>query len=128
MENPYCRLYVQSAASLEALQRLVVVAATGDVASPSQVLRDVLIDVRISDDYDVRGVERDPTHFVYYRYSVDVQATAVTPVADFLDLVSLLMRAIESEGANVVASCDWEDELPGSGKLGPDFHGDELSE
>ena len=32
-----------------------------------------------------------------------------------------IMTALHSHGANVVASCDWEDDLRGQGKLGTVF-------
>ncbi|MBL4635469.1 MAG: hypothetical protein JKY56_16530 [Kofleriaceae bacterium] len=83
----------------------------------------VEVDVSSSKDFDTDVIARDPSEFIYYPYTVDVESAPGLSLKSYLEQVSTVMIHLAGEGATVVASCDWEQHLPGSGRLGSPFGG-----
>jgi hypothetical protein len=121
MEPLYSRLYVHTALELEELLKAVADCLAGEIDRDTVVAPALEADVRRSDDFDEEAVQRDPSDFIHYRYSVEVESTAALAIDGFLEALAKLMKMLESLGANVVAACDWEERLPGAGRLGPAF-------
>ena len=56
--------------------------------------------------------------FISYAYTVEVVSVEDMPLNTYIDLTSNVMNHLHKNNAKVVAACDWEDQLPGAGKLG----------
>lgn len=82
-------------------------------------------DLLTNDDYDRAALEWDASDYIRYPYSVDIESAPNVGLYRYLDEVALIMRTLHSHGSNVVASCDWEELLPGAGKLGAAFAGEQ---
>ena len=121
MERHYTRLYVDSAMSLSQLLEVAARAVGGTLDADTVIAGDVQIDVRMNDDFDRHAVNIDPTDFIHYVYSIEIEEDSRVALESYLELVRKVMCAIQTGRSNVVAACDWEDELPGAGKLGPAF-------
>jgi len=77
------------------------------------------IDARSNDDYSPEVLQRDPTDFVYFPYTVEIEAASEgMGLKRYLGVVATVMEALAGSGMRVVAACDWEDRLPGGGRLG----------
>lgn len=107
--------------SLTELLERVAEVLEGTVDMQTVVSNELEADVRMSDEFEPKLIERDAGDFIHYPYSVEVEAIKGTPLQTYLDLVGRLMVQLCGAGAAVVASCDWERDLPGFGKLGAPF-------
>jgi hypothetical protein len=121
VERFYTRLYIDSKFHLPALVGAIARALGGRLEMSSVDTGVLSADFHTSDDYDRARVQHDPSDFLRYPFSVEVEAIASVPLDRYLDEVALMMRELQALGANVAASCDWEDLLPGGGKLGTAF-------
>jgi hypothetical protein len=119
----FTRLYVDGSMMLEALLLGVMRSIGGTRERNSVETSDLTVDVRRNDDFDQASLDSDPRDYLRYRYSVEIEGTEAVPLTQYLESVATIMQGIFDLGANVVASCDWEDALPGSGRLGPVFAG-----
>jgi len=117
----YTRLYVNSALSTEHLLRRVAEVISGSVGIETVVSEHVEVDVRANDDFDPKALHQEPRDFIHFSYSVEVETRIGLPLGSYLSIVGQLMRGLSDVGASVVASCEWEERLPGSGRLGPAF-------
>lgn len=56
--------------------------------------------------------------FMRFPYAIDVFVlSASVSEAEFVEFLSRAMRALHERRMQVVAACDWEESLPGRGKL-----------
>jgi hypothetical protein len=121
MEAPYTRLYVNCDAALNELREHVAAALNGQIEFRTVVAYAVEADVMENIDSDPSSVLNAPCDFIHYPYSVEIEGTSNVTLAEYINVVSHVMRSLHSTGAWIVASCDWESDLPGSGKLGGPF-------
>jgi hypothetical protein len=119
----FSRLYVASQSPLSELLGAVAHVLDGDEDMSTITTSVASTYFSTSDDYDCAAVQRDATDFIRYPYSVEIEAAPNVGLDRYLEEVALIMRTLHTLGSNVVASCDWEDLLPGSGKLGAAFAG-----
>ena len=117
----YTRLYVASDVPLSDLRLAVARAFDANIEMFTVSTDAASIDFYASDDSDPPSVERDPGNFLRYPYCIEIDASPTVTLERYLEIVASTMRQLHALGANVVASCDWEDRLPGSGKLGAVF-------
>ena len=121
MDPPYTILYVDSTSTLEKLFNEVAYAVEGTIRRGTVFSKCVEVDVRVNEYFEQRIIDRDPGDFIHYAYTVEVEANEGVSLDYYLEAVSSLMRCLHAKDVNVVAACDWEDKLPGSGKLGKAF-------
>jgi hypothetical protein len=121
MDAFFTRLYVSSSLPLADLVDVAESALSTDADGRSITTDVVDVSFGKGDDFDPVVVSRDPTNFLRYPYSVEIEAMEGATLEQYLDVVALLMRELHKRGATIVASCDWEDDLPGSGRLGDVF-------
>lgn len=120
MSELYTKLFVRSERAHPDLLALVADACDGKVEEGWTVVAgEYEIDVRPNDDATGEAQREHPGDFLYFPYTVEVVTDVnACETADYIDFVGSLMNRLHSEGMQVVAACDWENELPGGGRLG----------
>ncbi len=119
MARLYTELFVNAPSDLGTLVSKVASAVSGTVDLDTVTGMACEMDVRKSDDYSPEMLARDPSDFIYFPYTVEIE-----PVRSDLDLerylavVGSVMESLARTGMQVVAACDWENRLPGRGRLG----------
>jgi hypothetical protein len=116
-EEFYSKIFVKGDCTHAELLSLVAHALPGMIDDWTVVGNDCEVDVRPNEDYSPEALESAPTDFVYFPYTVEVVSTCVE-CTDHVRTVSALMRAIHDRGMPVVTASDWENTLPGKGRLG----------
>lgn len=119
MEDLFAKLYVDTSLEHGSLLATVARILDGEVADWTVESQVIEADVRPNDDY--RSPERasSPDDFVYFPYTLDVEPSGSGPGLEaFLQEVSKVMLGLSDSGMRVVVACDWEDRLPGGGRLG----------
>lgn len=119
MSDLYAKMFVSTARTRAELLAVVAKALDGARRGSTVVTPECEADVRGNDDYSPEALGADPTDFVYFPYTVEIFSSGEDPRIDaFLETASFLMNHLFSAGMKVVVACDWEDQLPGRGKLG----------
>lgn len=122
MQTPfYVRLYVDLESHPEVLLQQLAGFVDGDVKRRTVAAKGLEVDVSRNDEFSPDRLRSDKRDFLYYPLSFDIEATGGTPLDEFLAEVGRIMNWLASLGASVVASCDWEELLPGHGKVGAPF-------
>lgn len=115
----FAKAYIDGDVKHATILNLVADAVDGDVHGWTVEANGIEIDVRPNDDFRSKGRRSDPDDFVYFPFTLDVEAVdAVVDLDGFLAVLSSLMQRLHSERMRVVAACDWESQLPGGGRLG----------
>ena len=119
MADLFAKAYVDGNIEHAALLQLVAGAVAGDADGWTVVAETAEIDVLANDDARSNRQEDNLDDFVYFPYALDIEAAATpVPLDDFIKIVSSVMIRLEKEGLRVVVACDWEERLPGGGRLG----------
>ncbi len=120
MEELYTKLFVNSERSHEDLLASVAQACAGKIeAGWTVVSGDYEMDVRPNDEGTEEARRKHPGDFLYYPFIVEVVTEGDPDEAEnYVGFVGALMAKLYENGMKVVASCDWEDDLPGCGRLG----------
>ncbi len=121
MNRPVARLYVNALMTPSELTARVAEALGGVVGRGGFATAALEGDVRRGADHEPATVAMDPQDYIRYPYAVEVEGRDGVELNRYVEGVGQVMRVLERLGASVVAACDWEDELPGAGKLGPAF-------
>jgi hypothetical protein len=105
----YTRLFVESVCSEATLH--------GRIAQTNNV--DVrLYDLYVSENPYANTGGADAEHDEFPCTVEVVGDSDTSSVAEYLRIVGVVMEALHQGGSKVVAACDWEEQLPGRGKLG----------
>jgi hypothetical protein len=125
MSEFYTRLFVDSSASLQTLLARLAVATSGAIDEGTLVAAPFELDVRRNEFARERDIESAEGDFMFFPYSVEIVADPrAADEMRYVAFVELVMRTLHAGGMTVVAACDWEDKLPGCGRLdaadGPD--------
>lgn len=119
MAHLYTRIFVNTTSGLDAVVSAVAAAVSGRSELGTVTGMGCELDVRTNDDYSGQSLARDPSDFVYFPFTVEVEAARNNmPVDSYLSVVGRVMEALAISGMQVVAACDWEERLPGRGRLG----------
>ena len=119
MEDLFAKFYVDSSLEHGSLLATVARILDGEVDNWTVESQVVEADVRPNDDYGSPEGASSPDDFVYFPYTLDVEPVAGdTKLQAFLGAISKIMVGLADSGMRVVVACDWEDRLPGRGRLG----------
>lgn len=120
MEELYTKLFVNSERSQQDLFAFVAEVSSGEGEERWTVVSgDYEMDVRLNDEGTEEARRTHPGDFLYFPFTVEVVAEGnPSDVANYVRFVGSLMTELHAKGMQVVASCDWEGELPGRGRLG----------
>ena len=110
----YTKLFVDINISLKALVGLIANICDGQVDLTTVELEDFEIDIGQNEYAEMIN---DITDFMSFKYTVEVVNKEDIKLEEYLLFISNLMLKINSQKAKVVAACDWEEMLPGKGKL-----------
>lgn len=120
MAELYTKLFVNSERSHDDLLSLIAHAFDGEVEEGWViVVGDYEMDVRPNDESTEENRRLHPDDFLYFPFTVEVVANGDPDAAsEYVGFVGSVMSKLHAEGMQLVAACDWEIELPGSGRLG----------
>ena len=120
MSELYSKLFVQTPRSHPDLLTFVASASKGTVDDGWTVVSGLYeMDVRPNDESTEEAHRAHPGDFLYFPYTVEVVTESIAgETSDYVQFVASLMKQLYADGMQVVAACDWEDELPGGGRLG----------
>jgi hypothetical protein len=119
MADLYTKLYVRTTVSHAQLLNMVASIARGTVDAWTVVGRGLEIDVRPNEDAVGTEPSSEPSEaFLHSPFTVEVVSDAgPAGLRRYLSEVGALMTGLHKAGMQVVANCDWEDKLPGKGRL-----------
>lgn len=115
MKEFYTKLFVDIDITLEALLQMVADILAGNIDMRTIETNSVEVDV-FQNEYALKAT--NSSDFIFYAYTVEVVNVEEMPLNVYIDLTSRVMNHLHKNSARVVAACDWEDQLPGGGKLG----------
>ena len=118
----YTKLFVNIEMTHDELLRFVARLFGGDIEMWTVVCRSLDFDVRPNDDVDIQVLDSALDEFIRFPFTIEVASTTDITLEDYLAAIARLMIEIETKSGSVVAACDWEDMLPGEGRLGLDKH------
>ncbi len=107
----YTKLFVNMNTTHDVLLQRVATILNGRIDLWTVEADSLAADVRPNEE-----AECNATDFIHYPYTVEVISQGLE-LEEYLGRVGAVMNALHTEGAAVVAACDWEDLLPGRGSL-----------
>ena len=114
MAEFYTKLFVQIDIALQELLQLVANTCSGNIDVVTIEVDKIEIDIMKNESAPTIS---DPNDFMSYPYTAEVVNIEDMSLESYLEFTGSLMKNLNSNGAKVVAACDWEDKLPGHGKL-----------
>ena len=118
MSELYTKLFVRTDHSHAELLAQLAAALQGDVEGWTIALDDCEIDVRLNDEASASVRAQNADNFLYFPYTVEVVCDSVGgDVERYVSRVGSIMNTLHQAGMAVVAACDWEERLPGGGRL-----------
>lgn len=118
MTDLTCDLFVDADYSFDDLCVWVAAAVEGTTERWTVTAPPLILDIE-HNEYRRTGARDE---FLRFPYVIAIQPIEMVELSleEYLDRVGLLMEALAAGGMRVVAACDWEDQLPGGGRLEPD--------
>jgi hypothetical protein len=116
----YAKMFVRWDGDAPALVQAVATLVDGQVNRRTVTGPVLDLDVQNNDDRDDDLAACDPDGFLYFPYFLDIEPA--TPGADERDVVaavSALLEGLAEAGAECVTAADYEDQLRGGGRTGP---------
>lgn len=115
----YTRIYVNGDADVLTVVDIIASATSGTIDWSTVIGMNCNIHVEQSDDFSPQALSVDPSDFIHFPINVEVESinTDMT-LAGYLSVVSTVMESLARSGMQVVAACEWEDQLPGGGRIG----------
>ncbi len=112
-EDLYCKVYVDSSAESSDLLAFIAGAVKGNVSL--RAVENDLFEVTVfkNEDYD-KNKTTEIGGFVFYPYYLEIEPVDESVVSgeEYKRVVGYLLEALWGTGADAVAACDFEDELP----------------
>lgn len=113
----YARVFVKVAGTLQELFGIVTSFVPGVYGCLNVVAQPYTLDFS-SNPYRSNLENSSPDDFLQYPYAIEVFADGkAVSLEEYLGFVSRLMTTLYDKGMDVVVACDWEERLPGGGKL-----------
>ena len=116
-EELYTRIFVDTQRMHSAVLRTVAEVLGGQVDGWTVRAGDVEVDVRKNSDALAEPSAAGEDAFLHFPLTAEV-VTQTLSLEAYLSRVAAIMERLHQDGAKVVAACDWEEQLPGGGKLG----------
>jgi hypothetical protein len=117
-EALFTRLFVETDLPAYVLLRRVAQRLGGTVELNTVTAGPLEVDIRENRELRSPGQAVAPEDgFLYFSLTAEVESETMALDA-YLSNVAAVMLSLHEVGAKVVAACDWEDLLPGGGKLG----------
>jgi hypothetical protein len=118
MDDPFCALYVDTPLDHRALLRAIsgLTAGTEEMRTVSSADLEITV---LEGDYPRSQLAEAPDDFVRFPYVLEVNpGPALADDHDaYVTRLGALLLAMSALGLRVVAACDFEERLPGHGKL-----------
>lgn len=116
MEEYYTKLFVNAPGNLKAFILEVGNIAGGEISLDTVVSVSLELDIKRNDmgHSQMGGPEND---FLHFGFTIDVVNAVEMTLAHYLDQVGTVMTRLGEKGYCVVAACDWEEALPGRGRI-----------
>ncbi len=115
LNDLYCHMYVESDGSRQELSEVIAQAINGTLENFTVVLPLIEVDIRKNKDFDEALRKEFPDGFLYFRYSLDIDASPGQTLENQIKMVADILEHLWSRGYPAVAACDYEDELPHKG-------------
>jgi hypothetical protein len=111
-EDLYCKMYVAIEKSRDELITLLPTLTGGEVSFRTIRSSQSLIDVVSNDDFD-KELMRNPDGFVYFPYYLEIEPANENgaDLDEYKSMLKNLLVSLKEFGAQVVPSCDFEDEF-----------------
>lgn len=104
-DRDYCKLYVKSDRSFEGLKSTVSAALEAPVEGRT------IEGHSMSVDCFVNKAQGDGDGFLYWPYYLEIEISDGSDELEFVQEIQNLIDALKGESMQIVASCDFEDEL-----------------
>ncbi|MBV7297296.1 hypothetical protein [Enterovibrio paralichthyis] len=115
MEEFYTKIFVDAKIELTDLIEHVREVVGGILSIDTVLTNSLELDVKRNDLGLSSSYSGD--EFLTYRYTVEVVSVIDIELGEYLEEVSKIMISLSELGFSVVAACDWEEQLPGRGRL-----------
>ncbi|KKD39168.1 hypothetical protein [Limnoraphis robusta] len=114
-ESLYCQIFLNTELNksdiIKGLENLLNTKSTGNVIA----LESVEIELRDNESFEQKLCKEATNRFLYFPYYIEVDPFPEQTQENQIDLVSKILEYSWSSGFEVVASCDYEEQLPNSG-------------
>jgi hypothetical protein len=114
-DNLYCQIFLNTAMSkldiIKGLEKLLNRQSIQNVIT----LENVEIEVRTNEKFDRHLCKQFPNGFLYFPYYIEVDPLPEQTQENQINLVSKILEYCWSSKFEVVASCDYEEQLPNCG-------------
>lgn len=114
----YCRVFVNTDCTAEALSRVVREVLGGDGHGERIRIGLSAVDIQANGACDAERWSEPQTGFLYYPYYLDVIAFYGQTRPAHIGLTARLLRELWARGLAAVASCEYEQALPHDGRGG----------
>ena len=118
MERAYAELYIRTDLDVMQVASAIAPAVNGTKTGAVVVAGGFEVEVRTNPNVNDRAADSSSDDFLFFPLMAEVEA--LQPGAfdeDFVQGVAAAMLAVAATGASVVVACDFEDRLPGDGRL-----------
>lgn len=113
-DSLYCQIFLNTHLNndiLNGLENLLNTKTIGNVIA----LEAVEIELRENESFDPKLCKEATNRFLYFPYYIEIDAFPEQTQENQINLVSKILEYFWSSGFEVVASCDYEEQLPNSG-------------
>ena len=112
-EDLYCKVYVDSSGESGDLLAFIAEVVKGNISL--RTVANDLFEVAVfrNEDYE-KDKATDVGGFVFFPYYLEIEPIHETNISseEYKSLIGHLLEALWEAGADAVAACDFEDELP----------------
>ncbi|GGI17865.1 1,4-dihydroxy-6-naphthoate synthase [Gottfriedia solisilvae] len=116
MEDLYCKIFINTNLSIDILTENISNFLSLEYDKYFSIKGDLFtIDVRKNKEFEEENSKTLIDGFLYYRYFLDMDLSDYYRKEEYKLIVGKLMEFLWGEGYLVVASCDFENELPNRG-------------
>lgn len=112
MNNLYCKIYVNTALPRTLLANFIAKTCHGTVTLRTISATLFQIDVITNKEANSVLATSPEDGFLYYPYYLEIDPQDETEPSSYIAAIARLLRSFWELGANAVAACDFEEELP----------------
>lgn len=114
-DNLHCKLFIDTSMDRDALIEALKIVLGGEHRFYTLYAPRCELDLSRNDEFRPEADFWLDDNFLFSRYYADVEPCGDVDQAVYIATVSTLLEALWAQGIDVVASCDFEDELPRMG-------------
>ncbi len=113
--NFYCKIFIDTDLNKDDISQILINLTDGQNNKWGLLTKEYEMDIKINDDFDLKKRSQFPDGFLYYRFYLDIEPTEGTLQENYFKSLSDLLESLWSLNYQVVAVCDFEEELPRKG-------------